>query len=752
MSTPLLIVLLISLPLSASAFRYGALPPILNFENGTAVTPSTWPARRAEILSSFQALDWGTFPARSPSIASTEVLNTTQERGVEVTWHRVTYATPSPRGCPTEVEILRPLLCTPSNPCPAFLSSKEHRRWTVVAVSREYVGVSFNGGDNGCNTPQCDKLDGTRCFQLAYPNSTFQLLARRAFLASLVLDFVVSSLGFVNPTQVGITGHSRNGKSSLFAGAYDTRFAAVVDSSSGANGIYTYRLGGGEAQAETPASGWPGPWYLPSFRQFDGREHELPLDAHTILGLLAPRPVLLAMATHDSVGSFHNVEASAQEGAKVYDFLGAEQGTLSVMYRPGEHHGYEAIATYLDFFDGVFGKKPSPAGQPLRSSLRFSSSSPGSVVGPFTAFNWSAWSSVNPRFPPPPPSQGALACVQWALGETPPGPVWDPGGTYPPMEDLGYTDLMQLRDKDVGVLKGEVVRVGLAFGGNIISGSFFYRPDMMTREPPSADGWPAVVYLHGANYNKAYMASYTTDTIGMPAHLANNSYLVLTYEQLGFGLRAEEGANFYSRYPTWSKLGAQVADAISAVDVLSAVQGTGFQPAGEPDRLAPFPRVDPKRIYLVGYGLGGAVALHAAALDSRVAGVATVSGWTPHKGDLDEDPTISSGGMRRWWATHGTQPRLGWYSKTAIPGPPLGPQSTMPYDFEQCVFPAISPRPVLTYQPIGDRLCNASQVAEACGRMVAGGYSALKCTVAPGINVVDAGARSAVLTWLQEQG
>jgi len=274
---------------------------------------------------------------------------------------------------------------------------------------------------------------------------------------------------------------------------------------------------------------------------------------------------------------------------------------------------------------------------------------------------------------------------------------------------------------------------------------------MMTREPPSTDGWPAVVYLHGANYNKAYMASYTTDTIGMPAHLANNSYLVLTYEQLGFGLRAEEGANFYSRYPTWSKLGAQVADAISAVDVLSAVQGTGFQPAGEPDRLAPFPRVDPSRIFLVGYGLGGAVALHAAAKDGRVAGVATVSGWTPHRGDLDE-PTTPSGGMRRWWETHGTQPRLGWYSKGAPgPLPPLGPQDTMPYDFEECVLPALNPRPVLANQPAGDRLCNASQVAATCDRLISNGYRNLTCTVAPGINAMDDGARTALLAWLQEQ-
>ena len=79
--------------------------------------------------------------------------------------------------------MLRPLHCTPASPCPAFFASKEHRRWTIVAVSRGYAGVSFNGGDNGCDSPECSALDGTRCFQLAFPNASFQLLARRAFLA-----------------------------------------------------------------------------------------------------------------------------------------------------------------------------------------------------------------------------------------------------------------------------------------------------------------------------------------------------------------------------------------------------------------------------------------------------------------------------------------------------------------------------------------------------------------------------------------
>ena len=730
--------------LAAATFSYGPLPPILLFENGTAVTPASWPARRAEIFSSLQALNWGTFPATRPPISSLQLLNSTTSRGVEVAWHRAVFSTPA-GGCETDFEVLRPPACSAGAPCPAFMASKEHRRWVLAAVSRVYVGISFNGGDNGCDTPACAVVDGTRCLQEAYPAATFQLLARRGFLASLVLDAVLR-LPFVHPQQVGLTGHSRNGKAALYAAALDARFAAVVDSSSGANGAYSYRLGGGEAQSERPASSWPGPWFLPSLRAFDGREHELPFDAHTVLGLVAPRPLLLAMATHDGVGSLLTVEATAREGAAVYDFWGAPEGALAVLLRPGDHHGFEAVATYVDFFDAHFGRPRSPAGAPPRTSARFLAP-PGAVAGPFSLFNWSAWDAANaPRTPPPPAGAGARACVAWALGEAPAGPVADPGGAYPPPADLDYADLLQRRDADWAQLRGGVVRAGVAFGGNVISGSLFYAKDMLARPPPSPAGWPAVVYLHGANYNKAFVASYATDAVGIPAALANASHVVLAYEQLGFGLRYEEGASFYARYPRWSKLGALVADAASAVDVLSAVQGAGFQPAGEPDRLPPFPRVDPSRIFLVGYGLGGAAALHAAALDARVAGVATVSGWAPLRGDEDA-PATPSGGMRRWWELHATQPRLGWWS-AAAPAPPMGRQEELPYDYESCVLPAVAPRPVLAYQPAGDRLNNASAVAAACARLARSGYANLQCATPPGVNALDAGARGALLEWL----
>lgn len=780
---PALLLLFLSLRAHGSYSR-GSLPPILELLNGTIVTTSSlWAARRAEMAALLQSTMYGTFPTGPPpALTAVTLTNTSSSRGYEVSWVNASFATPGP-GCATEFEVVRPAHCTAASPCPVSMMSREHRRWNVVAASRGYVAINYNGGDNGCDSPACAVVDPTRCFADAYPGATFALIARRAYLASRVLDAVCSAtLPYADCARVGIAGHSRNGKQSLIAAGFDARFSAVVDSSSGAAGIAPYRLSGGDAQGERPASEWPGPWWLPSLRGYDGEEDRMPVDAHCIGGLIAPRPLLLAMATNDGVLSTFSVEAAADDVRSAYAFLGAPTAALAIDYRPGDHHGYEAVSRYIDFYDAAFGyagpatappagvacgalcaAKPfsRPSAAPhialagsvaggvvggVAGGAAGSVASPpaGGVAGPFHAFSWNAWDAAQgPDKPVPSANATSLERIAWVLGAAPAsGPVNDPGGTYPPASDLLYVDELQLHTREA---PAGVVRQDCALGGNIISGALFYREDMRTRTPPTPAGWPAVVWLHGPVHAKGYEAPYATDSMGMPGALADASFVVLAYEQLGYGLRLEEGANFYARHVRWSKLGAAVHDAMSAVDVLSA-DPRGFHPAGAPDALLPFPRVDPARIFLAGYSVGGAVALFAAALDARVAGVAAVSAWTPLRTDTDARP---SGGIRRWWQLHATLPRLGWFADGAPA--PLAPQAALPFDYDD-VLRAVAPRPVYVHTPLRDRMNNATEVASTCAALrTREGYSALECASPPGVNALDATARAAVTQWLEKQ-
>jgi hypothetical protein len=88
--------------------------------------------------------------------------------------------------------------------------------------------------------------------------------------------------------------------------------------------------------------------------------------------------------------------------------------------------------------------------------------------------------------------------------------------------------------------------------------------------------------------------------------------------------------------------------------------------------------------------LGGNVALHAAALDSRVSGVGAFAAFTPYASDTADKPT---GGLRRLAEMHALLPRLGRF---------IGDESSVPYDYAE-LLAAIAPRPTLLYTPTSDR-------------------------------------------------
>jgi len=137
--------------------------------------------------------------------------------------------------------------------------------------------------------------------------------------------------------------------------------------------------------------------------------------------------------------------------------------------------------------------------------------------------------------------------------------------------------------------------------------------------------------------------------------------VVVTYDQLGFSMRQQEGRDFYDRFASWSRLGRMAWDARSAVDLLAAnTTSDSFRPAGGADRLKPYPAVDPNRIYLVGYSVGGMAALHAAAVDGRVRGVAAIASIEPMRSGGN---TSVTGGNQRWYDWHGVAPRLGYFGE-----------------------------------------------------------------------------------------
>ena len=145
-----------------------------------------------------------------------------------------------------------------------------------------------------------------------------------AWGASRALDYFETDKS-VDAKQVGIDGHSRYGKAALVAMAYDPRFAIAYISSSGEGGAKLFRRNFGEQIGNVAGTG-EYHWMAGNFLKYAGplTENDLPVDAHELIALCAPRPVFVgAGATNgdgwvDAKGMF----LAAAGAGPVYKLLG----------------------------------------------------------------------------------------------------------------------------------------------------------------------------------------------------------------------------------------------------------------------------------------------------------------------------------------------------------------------------------------------------------------------------------------------
>ncbi|MDR3187897.1 MAG: alpha/beta fold hydrolase [Prevotellaceae bacterium] len=668
------------------------LPDPLRFLDGSPVgsAPEDWARRRSEIKQLFERYVTGVFPPK-PRISGVATLDEAQGDRHVVRHVRVEFDAPRGKGS------VRIRLVIPEGEAGErfpVMVSPSLAGWGAAALRRGYLHAGYAGNDF---------MDDAAPLKDLYPDYDFATLPRRAWLAQLVVDYLLT-LPQVDAERIAINGYSRDGKMALMAAAFDERIAAVVAGSTGVGGVVPWRFagerGGGEG-IETTTRSFP-TWFSPRLRYFSGREDRLPVDANLLLALVAPRAALLEWGYNDQVANGWAMEQACLSAKKVYERLGQPEqiGLLAV---PG-FHGSNDVEASFDFLDGRFGRTSKAWGN------RF--------VFPWDYSRWLSASGEKVdlnRYPlcdaslPLATSQAewmakALAlrgAVRWMLGDAPPTLAQEPLPFMRGVRPLpGVTEVAKGNVGNPGQLAPDVPAWVIATGGasygwrepersavasrrirfGDVVGDLFYPVGT-----PAGKKLPTVVWLHGFHYPLGYMWVYRRDLHPILA-LTKAGYAVLAYDQSGFGTRWSEVAPFYDRFPRWSRMGKMVEDLREAVSALQR------------DTL-----VDAAQVGVYGFAMGGALGLYAAALDERISCVVTIAGFTPMRTDVAQ---AGMSGMTRYSHLYGLIPRLGLFA---------GSEPRLPYDYDE-LLALIAPRPVLVVQPQRDRDADPAEVRAAVRR------------------------------------
>lgn len=274
----------VSIPDYSELSSISSLPDPFTFLDGDSVNSrEDWNHRRAEIAALAQKFEYGRKPCTDHSDTHGSINGDTLTVSVKQNGQKITYK------CP----IIYPE--TGEGPFPAiigigrsFLDNNQLQEMGVAVINfpNDNIAQQKNAGSRG---------KGKFYDLFGSDHSAGALMAWSWGVSRLIDALEKTPEANVNPSRLGVTGCSRNGKGALAAGAFDERIVLTIPQESGAGGAASWRIS--DAQ---------GPhvqrlrqiveencWFRKNFAQFSTSVDKLPFDHHEIMGLCAPRGLLV---------------------------------------------------------------------------------------------------------------------------------------------------------------------------------------------------------------------------------------------------------------------------------------------------------------------------------------------------------------------------------------------------------------------------------------------------------------------------
>ncbi len=660
-------------------------------------TLANWPERRLQLAEMMERWVLGAAPPPPDNVAA-EILEKTVVDGYEVWNVRLTFG-------PNHAAKLGVKLYLPKNRTPSgiFLcDSERYRSWARKAMGQGNFGFAVHNARDG-------RGDESLQYAELFGKLDWSALRRRGWSASRVVDWLIT-LPFVDPKQIYIGGHSRSGKVALTAAAFDTRFAGVISSSSGTAGSIPYRFAdqnysGPSVERMTRQNP---DWINLRARFFAGNEDKLPVDSHFLYALIAPRPLITSTAMEDAVENTWAVEQVHQAIEPIYKLFG-QGSNLVVRYRPGGHtiFGTDTFDAYSDFLLNA-----RSGAQPLSELFPYK---------PLHPWDYQAWAArnpidvakfprVSPQLPFAPPGTPVTAesqeaahreiarKIQWLIGDEIPyrkSPVVVKelselpvamrnhftkiqdavDGVAPPPPRRGAPNQENDDETETPVkrtMEYSVTATIVTFGDGV-TGCLF--------TPKKDEHRPVIIWLAAFQTAQGYAPGRSMGEFA-PVALLKAGYPVFAFDPIGTFFRQEERREFFVRHPNASLMARMICDARHAIDAATELLKT------------------PRPVFLYGHAMGGTVAVLTAGLDERVAGLATVAGFTPWRTDTADRRT---GGLARLSYLYGWLPRLGAF---------IGHEDRIPIDYPE-ILASIAPRKVLVIAPTEDRYAVLGEVHDA---------------------------------------